>query len=336
MIKASYAIPYHLQNKLFDVNDKSVNRDNGAYCFVLLKQVMRDNGIDLSTYDINPIESSEIIIYHDMPKILPKDYEITKSYLILFESEIIKSDNWDLSKHRHFKKIFTWNDTFVDNKKYFKINFSHLIPDSISMGMAKEKKLCTLIAGNKKVSHPKELYSKRVEAIRWFEKYHPDDFDLYGMGWRECIFQNKHLNYLFRKLKLSSLFKANFPSYKGSVTSKKDVLQQYKFAICYENARDISGYITEKIFDCFFAGCIPVYWGANNIAQHIPHDCFIDRRNFSDTEAVYRFIKGVTEEEIVGYQKRISEFLQSEAACQFSAEYFAETIVNTIVEDLGY
>jgi hypothetical protein len=59
-------------------------------------------------------------------------------------------------------------------------------------------------------------------------------------------------------------------------------LEKYKFSICYENARDTPGYITEKIFDCFFAGCVPIYWGANNITDHIPKECFIDKRDFED------------------------------------------------------
>ena len=28
--------------------------------------------------------------------------------------------------HKYFNKIFTWDDKIIDNKKYFKINFSHL------------------------------------------------------------------------------------------------------------------------------------------------------------------------------------------------------------------
>jgi hypothetical protein len=32
-----------------------------------------------------------------------------------------------------------------------------------------------------------ELYSKRVEAIKWFEKNHPEDFDFYGIGWDRYV-----------------------------------------------------------------------------------------------------------------------------------------------------
>ena len=35
-------------------------------------------------------------------------------------------------------------------------------------------------------------------------------------------------------------------------------------------AREIPGYITEKIFDCFLARSVPVYWGPGNIADHVP------------------------------------------------------------------
>jgi len=45
------------------------------------------------------------------------------------------------------------------------------------------------------------------------------------------------------------------------VGHKKPIMEQYKFSIYHENARNIPGYITEKIFDSFFAGCVPVYWG---------------------------------------------------------------------------
>jgi len=235
-MKASFYLNFYLNNKVFDINDIFVNRDNYAYSYFKLKDVLLENGIDLSTYDINPIQESEIVVYNDMPKVLPHEKDIYKSYLLLFESELIKPENWDLKNHTYFSKIFTWDDRFVDNKKYFKINFSHLFPEKINKDLFTKEKLCTLIAGNKKVNHPLELYSKRVEAIRWFEKNYPKDFDLYGMGWDEYTPTNKYFRFAFRKFQLSKLFKPNFPSYKGKVDAKKEVLKKYKFVIFYENA----------------------------------------------------------------------------------------------------
>jgi hypothetical protein len=45
--------------------------------------------------------------------------------------------------------------------------------------------------------------------------------------------------------------------------SKYDFISKYKFNICPENS-DAPGYVTEKLFHAIEAGCIPVYWGANN------------------------------------------------------------------------
>ena len=40
-------------------------------------------------------------------------------------------------------------------------------------------------------------------------------------------------------------------------------LEQGKFNICLENS-DSEGYVTEKLWQAFLAGCIPVYWGDSN------------------------------------------------------------------------
>ncbi|MDD3008365.1 MAG: glycosyltransferase family 10 [Arcobacter sp.] len=332
MKKACIVVSKSYQNnKLFDLNDKIINRDNCMYPFWLLKQEFKKYGYELATQDIHSIEESQIVIYNEMPKILPKKDDIQKSYLLIFESELIRPDNWNLKNHKYFNKIFTWKDDIIDNKKYFKFNFAQEIPKTINKEVSKKEKLCTLIAGNKKVNHPFELYSKRIEAIRWFEKNHPNDFDFYGIGWDEFRSENKYVNILLRKSKLSKMFKPSFSSYKGKVDSKKEVLEKYKFAICYENARDISGYITEKIFDCFFAGCVPIYWGANNIKEHIPKDCFIDKRKFDSYEELYKYIKNISDEEYIKYLDNIEIFLNSEKAYKFSSECFAKTIVENIL-----
>ena len=121
------------------------------------------------------------------------------------------------------------------------------------------------------------------------------------------------------------------PSYKGRVESKKDTLEQYKFSICFENAKDIPGYITEKIFDCFFAGCVPVYWGANNVSEHIPEDCFIDMRKFANYEDMYQYMKNMSDEEYLGYLNAIERFILSDKSYQFSVEYFAKTITEQML-----
>ena len=335
MKRASLVVSeFYNQNRIFDLNDVISNRDNCLHPFYMLKQFLANEGIELATSDIHSPESSEIVIYNEMPTKLPSKKAIEKSYLLLFESELIRPDNWSLSNHNHFKKIFTWNDDFIDNNKYFKINFAQQLPQIISKDSTTKKKLCTLISGNKKVKHPLELYSKRIEAIRWFEQHHPDDFDLYGMGWGNYRFTGPKLIRALNRIHfLTKKLAPSYPSYKGKIDEKKSVLKKYKFVICFENARDIPGYITEKIFDCLVAGCIPVYWGANNITQHIPSDCFIDKRGFDTYESLYQFMNEMPDQDYKQHLNAIENFLTSGKGYQFSSEDFSKTLVRELIND---
>lgn len=41
---------------------------------------------------------------------------------------------------------------------------------------------------------------------------------------------------------------------------KNSYLRNFKFNLCPENSSNV-GYVTEKIFDAIYSGCIPIYWG---------------------------------------------------------------------------
>jgi len=331
----NYYEDLNVNNFLFLNKDVGIG-DNLLLPFNKLYLNGKKNGIEFMTLDtIENFEDIDGLLFFDFPR--PNNYYVERvfklkipKYLVIFESEIIKPDNWCLENHKLFDKIFTWNDEFIDNNKYFKLNFSHLLPKEIDKNLSKKKKLCTLISSHHKNNHPLELYSKREEAIRWFEKNHPVDFDLYGQGWNFYIFKNRYVRYLLGKIKLDKLFKSNFPSYKGSIGSKKYILEKYKFSICYENAQNISGYITEKIFDCFLAGCVPIYLGADNITDHVPANCFVDKRKFNNYEDLYQYINTISDDEYAQYLNNIELFFNSKGSEQFTSQYFAKTIVSNM------
>ena len=327
---------YYNKNRMFKDKSSPIG-DDLMYPFVYLGEYLIKKGHKINTIDMDNIGNFDAIVFMDFPTFKNKYFKQLVSdksknlYLLIFESEVIRPDNWNIENHKYFKKIFTWNDKFVDNKKYFKINFSSKIPTDLVFDLNKMKKLCTMIAGHKMKSHPLELYTERVKAIRWFEQNHPEDFDLYGIGWDKYYFKDM-LARLNRFNALRKIMKPRYPSYKRPIESKKEVYKKYKFAICYENARNISGYITEKIFDCFFAGCVPIYWGAPNITDHIPTDTFIDRRNFKTHEELYQYLKNMSDREYIGYLDAIKNFIKSDKIYPFSAEYFTRKIIKNITE----
>lgn len=313
--------------------------DDLMYPFVYLGQYLIKKGHKINTIDMDNIENFDAILFLDFPTFKNRyfrqliDNKFENLYLLIFESKVTKPDNWNREYHKYFKKIFTWSDRWIDGKKYIKFYWPNKILQSLDVNLRKKTKLCTMIVGHKFKSHPLELYTERLKAIRWFEQNHPDEFDLYGIGWDRHYFKGA-LSRLNRFEVLRKLLKPKYPSYKGTVKSKRGVLQKYKFSICYENARDIPGYITEKIFDCFFAGCVPVYWGAPNVTEHILGDTFIDRKNFKSYDELYNYLKNMSYKEYIGYLDAIKDFIKSDKIYPFSAECFADTLTQAILGEL--
>ncbi|CAN5613171.1 glycosyltransferase family 10 [soil metagenome] len=342
MKKASLVIEeFYQANKIFDLNDPSRNRDNSMYFAARLRDELKTRGYDLQTNDIHSPHESDLAIYVEMPKradLFPKPKNKAKSSIILYESDLIRPDNWDTAKHEMFERVFTWNDDLVSRQptRYIKSNFAYKIPSGPTAVPFAKRKLCTLIAGNKSVKHPLELYTARRDFIRWAEKNIPGEFEYYGVGWEHSYLNGGFVHKVLRRLKLLPYLPVRpSPSYRGKVGEKNPVLSQYRFSICFENGRDIPGYVTEKILDSLFAGCVPVYWGAPNIAAHIPANCFIDFRDFlTETDpfsALAAHMKSMTETRWNQFQMDIAAFLSGEKIRPYAAEPWAEMIVGHVV-----
>lgn len=242
-----------------------------------------------------------------------KDFDLSrmpKEKLVLFiwEPPTVQSSLYTPEVQALFGKIFTWDDDLVDNQKFFKFNYPVLKKRIEEIPGFDEKKLCVMINTHLKDKHPKALYGERESAARFFEDKE-GEFDLYGRFWN----------------------KEEFKNWKGTVKSKAQTLAKYKFCICYENMRDVKGYITEKIFDCFMAGCVPIYWGASNIGDYVPADCFIDRRRFVNMEELYDFMKRMSSEEYEQYLDQAAQFLKSEKALGFSRDAFVKIFMDGLI-----
>lgn len=315
-------------NEIFNLESPH-NRDNCLYPYFLLRKELQNNGSDIDTYDLfdKDLKEPYAFLFFDFPKNIEyfkKNHPNIDKFLFIYESPIKNKKNQILENYRYFKKVFTWNKDVVDNKKIFFLPYSQKISCPQEILDFKIKKLCSAIFGHKKDAGELENYSERIRAIRWFEKNHPEDFDLYGAGWDRFYFSGK-LFPLNRLSFLTKLFKPFYPSYKGLSSSKKETYKNYKFSLCYENV-SYKNYITEKIFDCFFAGCVPIYLGAPNIQDFIPRDTYIDRNEFKSTEELYSFIKNMDETTYNKYLSSIDKFLKGDSIYQFSAEYFSKNL----------
>ena len=216
--------------------------------------------------------------------------------------------------HSCIGRIYTWDDDLVDNVHYFKFHYPVLLPMRSDIPSFEEKKFCTLISGchphkNFAEKYPNELYTERRKTALYFDEIGETGFDLYGREWDPTIYR----------------------SYRGPLADKLAVLKNYRFSICYENCQHVQGYITEKIFDCFAAGVIPIYWGATNITDYIPKECFIDRRDFASLDELYAFLKQMDKATFKGYLDRIAAYLESDEAQVFSKGHFEKLFVDAMM-----
>jgi hypothetical protein len=169
-----------------------------------------------------------------------------------------------------------------------------------------------------------------LSVIRWFEINNNNSFEFFGTNWDLAYFNFPYpLNYLNKILFLRRLFKPQFKNWKGKINSKKNVLKKYKFAFAIENARE-DYYISEKIFDCFKAKCVPIYCGASNINELIPSNCFINLDDFKTYEDLYIFLCSINQKQYDAYLLNIKNYLNSRNAYFFSSEYFVNQIAEGV------
>lgn len=335
MIRGSIVSAGFRDNAIFDL-EGSINRDNCLYPWWLLRETFAGCGVDLSTEDMPRGEPLAFELHVDA---LDRQGGAGSCFLLMMETPLTWPANARRDLLARYRHVFAWDDEIVREIGASKIRYPLYSQPGGGSGWEGRPSLCCMIAGNKSanVRDGRELYSERVRTIRWFETHAPADFDLYGVGWnapapgpgRARRAMAKAAGYVMRLTGVTS-----FPSYRGPVRHKQEVLAAHRFSICYENAQGFRGYVTEKIFDSFAAGCVPVYWGAPNVTDDIPAGCFIDRREFASLGELHAFLRGMTEREFVAYQDRIREFMAGSAIVPFLARTFADAIVDGILSKL--
>jgi hypothetical protein len=100
--------------------------------------------------------------------------------------------------------------------------------------------------------------------------------------------------------------------------------------MCFENAKNYPGLITEKIFDCFAAGVVPIYYGPPNVEQYIPKDCFINFLDFSDYDELYDFLISMDGVTYQAYLDAVKAFIQTPEYYEFTSKRFAEIVLEQV------
>jgi hypothetical protein len=267
----------------------------------------KERGIEMFTPDQH--DEGDLLILIDRPAVIKA--KAPRTIAVLYEPDSIIPNNYEKEFLDSCEKVFTWDDRIADNEKFIKSNFTTNLQAADMLGPLElaarfhNSKLLCMMNTYKQSSHPNSLYGKRVEAVRFFNQY-PDDFDLWGRFWQAA-------------------------THKGATNDKLKTLANYRFCLAYENCDNAYGYISEKMLDCFMVGVVPVYWGAPNVRDHIPPECFVDVKDFKSYEELYEYLANMPSYEYKNYIYAINKFLASPEAEQFYNAHFVDTMLQHMV-----
>lgn len=321
---------HFLNNQLFNANNAFLNRDGTLLPFVRLQQEAQQQGITTHTSDACSRVSQGECQYWSLGTLSGYKQHLNSSKVsltgfVLFEPPLVAPKMYEALPQltKHFEKVYVHNivgDGYslknVDQTRLRKLYWPqpYLGPVEPYFSQSNRLKKLVVIAGshNPRFRKP-ELYSERIRAVA--ELVNQDAIDLYGRGWDRTF--SRHNAWWPYWRNRSAIARA----YKGPCVSKLEVLSQYNFSLCFENM-PLQGYITEKIFDCLYAGTVPVYWGAPDVAQYIPRDCWIDATQFESYNEMWTHLQGISDDQLRMHRSAMREFLMGNGPNQGISPYF--------------
>jgi hypothetical protein len=353
---------HFLQDRLFESESGAYGGEDIQGPWIFLRSWLSDRGVSVFTADrlLTRKQHDEHNVYmsfgmKDNAHVLARRGDVTMSTLFLFEGPIVEPTLYsELADVQDcFKRVYSFSDEeslapFLRRP----VELRHFcLPSPVDdideeAWAARDRKFLVMINGNKLPRlYFNELYTERMRAVEFFGRH--DEIDLYGIGWdvqpyrmgktwMPNTLQRTHraLQAAVDRVRPDPLLAAARRRWRGAVEAKTPVLAQYTFALCFEN-QVLNGWITEKVFDCFRAGTVPVYWGAPDIEQYVPAECFVDMRRFSGYPELREFLHSLSPGEIDGFRTAARDYLRSDAFYPFTKQAFAHRCAELIETDTG-
>jgi len=319
-----------------------------------LRDSLARRGIDLCLVDDGDIRTADKIVFFNLDNKLFRsclDAGLTpdRMALLLYEPIVVQPDQYNPRVWKRFGQIFTWRDDLVDNSRFFKIRWPQMMRPICTVPRFEDRKLVAMINTSKYGYIDGEGYSYRRKAIRFFDGC--GRFDLFGRGWNDPIWTIRyataaavravktrplsasHMPHKITAAFIKDIFEGLFPfrSCVGKVGDKDETLAKYRFCLCIENQLNHPGYVTEKMFDCFFSGTVPIYLGAANVEEYVPRDCFLYMNDTKDFTSLLDRMQSMRCDEFYKYQKAGRDFVTGDTFHEWTHEGVYEAIADRLV-----
>lgn len=256
-----------------------------------------------------------------------------KRALVLLEPAMVNPSMYYTNHWRKkFKTVFTWDLKLLKkNPAYVRID----VPPGADPARYRQnpfpekvfdrKKFLVAVSSNRWSYWPQSTFPLRRKVYRFMHKELGDDFDLFGHDWdRPCSRIEKLLGRTY------GAWRGEIP---GSWDEKIAKISGYKFMICFENNCVQPGYVSEKIFDCFCARTVPIYYGYRGAEDLLPEGGYVNFRDFKSLRALLDYLKGVSASDYSGFIASINEYMAGDYVGQRTNETLYGRIYETLLRE---
>jgi len=283
----------------------------------------------------------DVVVFLDCPRMDDPDLQRCLAHGTPFL--LVISENFHLQPHATYRelkplarKILTYDLDEVDGQKVF------WLPYSLDMKAGRQKRewaleqarphLLGMVNSWKKSEMPGDLYRKRNRLAIQAGKTLKGEMFLAGSGWdRHLVYSLKWQRSLAKRWPSLArrLFQWPTSAYQGVLgfgEAKLQALARCEFALVPENCSSLRGYITEKIFNALFAGCIPIYQGHPEATRWLPPEAFLPMERFRSGAQMVQFLRAMTREEREAYRDAGTRFLEGKAMEFFDVHKYVDVV----------
>ena len=213
---------------------------------------------------------------------LAKRFPNASTVLIRTEPQVVVPANFSKRTLSLFDQVFTLggDPSLLGDTSFFWPQVWRNFEVSGTSYVKPRRDSFALINANKLSFVKGENYSLRRIAGK-----HLESVEIIGEGWNASLLRRalkagaELLITIRNRQKLSNAgarhFFSNFPNSQPAVPDKFETLRNYRYTIVIENS---NSYMSEKLFDAFFAGTIPIYVGPNPEDYGIPREIYVYSR----------------------------------------------------------
>ncbi|MCM1154886.1 MAG: glycosyltransferase family 10 [Roseburia sp.] len=202
-----------------------------------------------------------------------KQYRNCKKVYILTEPYTIRFMNGEEYDYM-IGYPYSWERAFFHFNIYAPVNKQLMDRTAFTDPRLAHRKFCNFVYSNETLGEGARLRKEFCMKLQQYKHVDCPGAVLHNMP--DAVAGRNHQNWWFDKVRF---------------------IGQYKFTIAFENSF-LPGYTTEKLFDCFKAGTIPIYWGNPEVARDVNPDAFINGNDFgNDFDAVIQRVKEIDEDD---------------------------------------